>query len=141
MRPHVKALVTPVLSSCCIAAALLFAPSSWADEAASRTQPCGTLVGVNASGAADGGFVLRDGEAVDFVSGGQTAHGRLLVFSDGAVFRAYWQPQGSEEKYVLANAGANSVRLVSTPPQGTPARDGKPGITTGPLQVLSCPKL
>jgi hypothetical protein len=141
MKPHMKALVTPALSSCCIAAALLLAPSAWADEAASRTEPCGKLVGVSASGATDVGFVLRDGEAVDFVAGGQPTHGRLLVFSDGAVFRAYWQPQGSEEKYVLANAGADSVRLVSTPPQGTPAHDGEPGTATGPLQVLSCPKL
>lgn len=99
------------------------------------------LVGANGPTDAQQGFVLRDGEAVDFVAGGRTAHGRLLVFSDGPLFRAYWQPQGSEEKYVLANAGTNSVRLVSTPPQGTPAHDGKPGIATRPLQVLSCPKL
>lgn len=140
-RLHVKTTVTLALSSCCIAAGLVLAPPSPADEAASRAPPCGKLVGANASGNADAGFVLRDGEAVDFVSGGRAAHGRLLVFSDGALFRAYWQPQGSEEKYVLANAGTDSVRLVSTPPQGTPARAGKPGMETGPLQVFSCPKL
>jgi len=96
--------------------------------------------GAGASGA-QVGFDLRDGEAVDFLSGGQTTHGRLLVFRDGSLFRAYWQPQGSEEKYALANAGPDSVRLISTPPQGSRARDGKPGIMSQPLLVLSCPKL
>lgn len=107
-------------------------------------QPCGKLVGANAPGnanEADAGFTLRNGEAVDFVSGGHATHGKLLVFADGQLFRAYWQAQGGEEKYALANAGPNSVRLVSTPPQGTPATDGKPGIMTQPMRVLSCPKL
>ncbi|WP_407667955.1 hypothetical protein [Paraburkholderia acidipaludis] len=136
-----KATVTQAWPSCCIAAALVLAHPAHADEAASSTMPCGKLVGANVSGNADEGFVLRDGEAVDFISGGRTAHGRLLMFHDGAWFRAYWQAQGGEEKYALANAGTNSVRLVSTPPQGAPQRDGKPGTATGPLQVLSCPKL
>ena len=109
---------------------------------ASGAPPCGKLVGQSADASgASGGFDLRDGEAVDFLSGGQTTHGRLLVFRDGSLFRAYWQPQGSEEKYALANAGPNSVRLISTPPQGLPARDGKPGVMMQPLLVLSCPKL
>ncbi|QGZ64507.1 hypothetical protein FAZ98_17590 [Paraburkholderia acidisoli] len=101
-------------------------------------------MGTGAAGngnAADAGFTLRNGEAVDFVSGGRTTHGTLLVFTEGQMFRAYWQPQGGEEKYALANAGPNSVRLISTPPQGTPTTDGKPGITTQPMQVLSCPQL
>jgi hypothetical protein len=38
---------------------------------------------------------MRDGEPVDLVSGAKVVHGRLLVFSDGAVFRAYWQPDNS----------------------------------------------
>jgi hypothetical protein len=136
-RSRVKTITTPTLSACCIAMALLLFQQrpSYADE------PCGRLVGANGPTDSDGGFVLRDGEAVDFVSGDRAAHGRLLVFSDGAVFRAYWQPQGSEEKYALANAGPDSVRLISTPPQGTPQHDGKPGIATRPLKVLSCPKL
>ncbi|WP_310630540.1 hypothetical protein [Paraburkholderia sp.] len=108
--------------------------------------PCGKLSG---PGGPDAHFVLRDGEAVDFSSGGQTAHGKLLLFHDGALYRAYWRPTGqpagsppaSAEKYALANAAPNGVRLISTPPQGTPANDGKPGIDTPPLNVFSCPKL
>lgn len=126
------------------AASLFIAPARAADPApdTAGAAPCGKLVGQSdAAGGTDGGFDLRDGEAVDFVSASQTTHGRLLVFHDGPVFRAYWQPQGSEEKYALANAGPRSVRLISTPPQGTPARDGKPGVMTQPLFVLSCPKL
>lgn len=122
----------------CLGAASLFvAPARAADP------PCGELVRLGAAtlNTADGGFNLRDGEPVDFVSGGQTTHGRLLVFRDGSLFRTYWQPQGSAEKYALASAGPNSVRLVSTPPQGIPARDGQPGVMTQPLLVLSCPKL
>lgn len=137
-----KATFTLTLWSCCLGAALLaIHPARAADTAPDAAPPCGSLVGVSPSGGAGAGFAMRDGEAVDFISGGQTTHGRLLVFRDGALFRAYWQPQGSEEKYALANAGPGSVRLVSTPPQGIPASDGKPGITTQPLQVLSCPKL
>jgi hypothetical protein len=68
-------------------------------------------------------------------------HGKLLVFGENGVFRAYWQPENSAEKYVLANAGDNAVRLISTPPQGSPAAQGEPGTTLGPLRVLSCPKL
>ncbi|MDE1182224.1 hypothetical protein [Paraburkholderia sp.] len=118
---------------------------------------CGMLVGRSAASgdAASGGnsgaagastgsgaptaFRLRDGEPVDFIAGGATAHGTLHVFKDGSVYRAYWQPQGSVDRYVLANAGENSVRLIVTPPQGTPATDGQPGTTLAPQHVLSCP--
>jgi len=125
----------------CLGAASLFvAPARAADPAPdpSGAPPCGKLVGQGSTG---GSFALRDGEAVDFVSGGQTTPGRLLVFREGSLFRAYWQPQGSAEKYVLANAGPHSVRLISTPPQGMPARNGKPGVMTQPMLVLSCPTL
>lgn len=129
----------------CLGAASLFvAPARAADPApgASVAPPCGELAGLGtAASGANAGFYLRDGEAVDFISGGQTTHGRLLVFHDGSLFRAYWQPLGSEEKYALANAGADSVRLISTPPQGSEARDGTPGVMSHPLLVLSCPKL
>lgn len=130
-----------LLAACSISLGLMLSavvPAYAADA------PCGKLVGTNAPGNAnesDAGFTLRDGEAVDFISGGQTTHGKLLVFTEGQLFRAYWQPQNGQEKYALANAGPNSVRLVSTPPQGKPATDGKPGIMTQPMQVLSCPKL
>jgi hypothetical protein len=81
------------------------------------------------------------GETVDFVGGGRTVHGALQVFFDGSVYRAYWKPEGSHELYVLASAGTNSTRLISTPPQGEPAGDGQPGTTLQPLNVLSCPAL
>jgi hypothetical protein len=68
-------------------------------------------------------------------------HGKLLVFGDDGVYRVYWQAENSAEKYVLANAGEDSVRLVSTPPQGTPAKNGAPGTTLAPQRVLSCPAL
>jgi hypothetical protein len=137
----VKTALTLVLSSCWLSAALLATEPLHAADPANAVPdavpPCGKLVGSSAAG----GFALRNGEPVDFVSGGQATHGKLLVFTDGAVFRAYWQPEGSEEKYVLANAGPDSVRLVSTPPQGTPVPNGGPGVTPQPLLVLSCPKL
>ncbi|OLL32505.1 hypothetical protein BTH42_08390 [Burkholderia sp. SRS-W-2-2016] len=113
-----------------------FAPHAvLADENA-----CATLVGATQSGASQG-FALRAGEPVDLVKGAQKIHGKLLVFGDGSVYRAYWQPENSAEKYVLANAGADTVRLVSTPPQGTPAPDGQPGTPMAPQRVLSCPTL
>jgi hypothetical protein len=102
--------------------------------------PCATLVGATSSSTSQG-FQVRDGEPVDLVSGGRTVHGKLLVFGDGGVFRAYWQPENSQEKYVLANAGTDKVRLVSTPPQGSPATNGEPGTQLAPQQVLSCPTL
>jgi hypothetical protein len=101
---------------------------------------CATLVGATAS-AASQGFQMRDGEPVDLVSGAKTVHGKLLVFSDSGAFRAYWQPANSAEKYVLANAGENTIRLVSTPTQGTPATNGEPGTAVPPQRVLSCPTL
>ena len=139
MRLRVKTTLTLALSSCLGVALLATQPAHGADPTPTpdASPPCGKLVGTNATG----GFALRTGERVDFVSAGQATHGTLLVFSDGPVFRAYWQPEGSEEKYALANAGPDSVRLVSTPPQGTPAGGAQPGVATQPLQVLSCPKL
>jgi hypothetical protein len=101
---------------------------------------CATLVGAtNSSGSQR--FQVRDGEPVDLVSSAKTVHGKLIVTADGSVFHAYWQADNSEEKYVLANAGTDAVRLVSTPPQGSPAKAGEPGTTLGPLHVLSCPAL
>jgi hypothetical protein len=120
-----------------IATGILLAALSCAAAAADENG-CATLVGATNS-ATPQGFQLRDGEPVDFVGGTKTVHGKLLVFSDGDIFRAYWQPENSAEKYVLANAGVNTVRLVSTAPQGTPAQDGKPGTTLPPQRVLSCP--
>ena len=138
-RLRVKTTLRLALSSCLGVAMLATQPAYGADASPSpdAAPPCGRLVGTNAAG----GFALRSGEPVDFVSAGQATHGTLLVFNDGPVFRAYWQPQGSEERYALANAGPDSVRLVSTPPQGTPANGAPPGVATQPLQVLSCPKL
>ncbi|MBB5502347.1 hypothetical protein [Paraburkholderia sp. MM5384-R2] len=118
--------------------ALLAALSSAA--AAADDNACATLVGATNSSAARS-FSLRDGEPVDFVGGGKTVHGKLLVFSDGDVFRAYWQPDDSPEEYVLANAGADAVRLVAAAPRGTPAPAGQPGTAMRPQRVLSCPTL
>ena len=87
------------------------------------------------------GFALRDGEPVDFIAGGKTVRGTLHVTMDGGVYRAYWQAQGRPERYVLANAGTDAVRLIAMPTQGTPATDGMPGTTLNPQQVLSCPSL
>ncbi|MBC8750983.1 hypothetical protein OKW43_001838 [Paraburkholderia sp. WC7.3g] len=118
--------------------ALLAALSSAA--AAADDNACATLVGaVNSSAARS--FSFRDGEPVDFVGGEKTVHGKLLVFTDGDVFRAYWQPDNSAEKYVLANAGADAVRLVASAPRGTPAPAGQPGTVMRPQRVLSCPVL
>lgn len=105
---------------------------------ATDNNACATLVGTTHSTSPQG-FQLRDGEPVDLVSGARTVHGKLLVFSDSGVFRAYWQPDNSPEKYVLANAGVNAVRLVSTLPQGSPAQNGQPGTSMEPQRVLSCP--
>jgi hypothetical protein len=113
---------------------------SAAATAAGNDAACGVLRGAS-NDVAEGGFQLRDGEAVDFVAGGKTVHGTLQVFKDGSVYRAYWQPRDHADRYVLANAGANSVRLISTPPQGTPAGDSAPGTSMPQQQVLSCPAL
>ncbi|MGT2474472.1 hypothetical protein [Paraburkholderia terrae] len=117
--------------------------------AATGDASCGVLAaaggGAGASGAssvsAASGFALRDGEPVDFISGGKTVPGTLHVLKEGGIYRAYWQPQGRPERYVLANAGTDAVRLIATPAQGTPATDGMPGTTLNPQQVLSCPTL
>jgi hypothetical protein len=122
-----------------IATGALLAAASCAAFAADE-KGCATLVGT-ASSPTPQSFQVRDGEPVDLVSGTGTVHGKLLVFGDSGVFRVYWQPENSGEKYVLANAGVNTVRLVSTPPQGTPAQSGQPGTALTPQRVLSCPKL
>ena len=118
--------------------------------AATGDGACGMLsgAGAGATSASDAsststasGFALRDGEPVDFIARGKTVHGTLHVLTDGSVYRAYWQPQGRAERYVLANAGTDAVRLIATPVQGTPAANGLPGTTLGPQQVLSCPML
>jgi hypothetical protein len=107
---------------------------------AAEDQGCAML-----SGGADSSglhaFKVRDGEPVDLIAGTKNVHGTLHVFGDGGVFRAYWQPADSQEKYVLATAGVDSVRLVSTPPQGKPVTNGEPGTTLAPQHVLSCPTL
>lgn len=121
-------------ATCALLAALSCAAAAADDNA------CASLVGAANSSSAQG-FSLRDGEPVDFVGGGKTVHGRLLVFSDSDVFRAYWQPDDSPEKYVLANAGTDAVRLVSSPPRGTPAPGGRQATPMRPQRVLSCPML
>ncbi|AXF17304.1 hypothetical protein [Paraburkholderia caledonica] len=123
-----------LIATCALVGALSCTTAS-ADENA-----CATLAGTTNSTALQA-FRVRDGEPVDLISGAKTVHGKLLVFGENGVFRAYWQPENSAEKYVLANAGDNAVRLISTPLQGSPAAQGEPGTTLGPLQVLSCPKL
>jgi hypothetical protein len=122
-----------------IATCALLAVTSCAAFAADD-KACATLVGAAHSGSPQS-FQVRDGEPVDLVSHAGTVHGKLLVFGDGGTFLAYWQPENSPEKYVLANAGVNAVRLVSTPPQGTQAQNGQPGTTLEPQRVLSCPAL
>ena len=117
--------------------------------AATGDASCGVLSGASAASpssaastaSAASGFALRDGEPVDFIASGKTVRGTLHVLKDGGVYRAYWQPQGRPERYVLANAGTDAVRLIATPAQGTPATDGMPGTTLNPQQVVSCPAL
>ncbi|MEM5437756.1 hypothetical protein [Paraburkholderia diazotrophica] len=120
--------------------------------AATGDASCGVLSGASggagassassaSSVSAANGFALRDGEPVDFIAGGKTVRGTLHVMSDGGVYRAYWQPQGRPERYVLANAGTDAVRLIAMPVQGTPATNGMPGTTVNAQQVLSCPAL
>jgi hypothetical protein len=106
--------------------------------AATGEGECAQLVGT-ANSSTQGGFQLRNGEPVDLVSAGRTVHGTLLVFREGDVYHAYWQPEGRPETYVLAGADMNSVRLISTPTQGVPADSGAPGTTLAPQHVLSCP--
>jgi hypothetical protein len=114
--------------------------------AATGAASCGVLSGAGGGAGASGvaavsGFALRDGEPVDFIAGGKTVRGTLHVTADGGIYRAYWQPQGRPDRYVLANAGTDAVRLIAMPTQGTPAADGMPGTTLNPQQVLSCPSL
>ncbi|MEX3936797.1 hypothetical protein AB4Y32_34385 [Paraburkholderia phymatum] len=117
--------------------------------AATGDASCGVLSGASGGAAASGassvtaasGFALRNGEPVDFIAGGKTVRGTLHVMSDDGVYRAYWQPQGRPERYVLANASPDAVRLIAMPVQGTPATSGMPGTTVNAQQVLSCPAL
>ncbi|WP_233834692.1 hypothetical protein [Paraburkholderia sp. ZP32-5] len=123
-----------LIATCVLLAALCPALATAADES------CATLVGAGHSESPQG-FQLRDGEPVDFVSATKTVHGKLLVFSNGDMFRVYWQPDDRPQKYVLANADTNAVRLVESAPQGSPAPNGGPGVTMPPQHVLSCPAL
>ena len=125
----------------CTLAPLVLALVSSVALAEGQGSACGRLVGASGAAQPGGSFRLRGGETVDFVGGGRTVHGALQVFFDGSVYRAYWKPADSHELYVLASAGTNSTRLISTPPQGEPAGDGQPGTTLQPLNVLSCPAL
>ena len=65
-----------------------------AAQAADGRDACGRLVGASGTDQPGGGFRLRGGEPVDFVSGGKTVHGVLQVFVDGSAYRAYWKPDG-----------------------------------------------
>jgi hypothetical protein len=105
-----------------------------ATHAAGWSEPAGRTSRMVASGYAVANLLIS-------VGGGKTVHGVLQVFVDGSVYRAYWQPDGGHELYVLANAAANSTRLISTPPQGQPAGAGQPGTVLAPLNVVSCPAL
>ncbi|VXA93539.1 conserved exported hypothetical protein [Burkholderia sp. 8Y] len=111
-----------------LCAALLASAHAHADPAA-----CGVL-----QGEAGNALTLQEGARADLAQGDKAVHGALHIYRDGAVYRVYWQPDGSAEQYVLANAGENSVRLVSTP-RGSKV-DAGPG-TLPPQQVLSCPAL
>ncbi|WP_044043675.1 hypothetical protein [Caballeronia insecticola] len=119
------------LCAAALTAFALCAPAH-ADDAA-----CGTLE--SASGGQGAMFALREGESVNFWRGGDVRHGALHVYQDGDVYRVYWQPEGSGEQYVLANAGENSVRLVATPPRGTKVDTGPGSLPQ--QKVLSCPAL
>ncbi|MDR5799392.1 hypothetical protein [Caballeronia sp. LZ001] len=118
-----------VISLCAMALMLRAVAASSAEAA-----PCGTL-----EGAAGSSFALREGESesVNLQRGDETIQGALHVYRDDAVCRVYWQPDGSPEQYVLANAGENCVRLVATPPRGSKV-DAGPG-TLPSQSVLSCP--
>ncbi|SAL57137.1 hypothetical protein AWB67_02612 [Caballeronia terrestris] len=107
-----------------------------ATAASADDTACGTLEGADAG---SGAFSLNEGEAVDLISAGKRVRGTLHVYRDDAVFRIYWQPDGSPENYVLANAGTDSIRLIATPPRGSPVAEG-PGMMPK-QQVLSCPSL
>jgi hypothetical protein len=117
-------LILSILTLACIAST-----TAHADDPA-----CGRLE--SGSGAS---FALKEGERVDFRHGDARVHGTLHVYKDVQVYRVYWQPDGSSEQYVLANAGENAVRLISTPPRGTKV-DAGPGVLPT-QQVLSCPAL
>ncbi|MDR5856438.1 hypothetical protein P9239_22410 [Caballeronia sp. LZ062] len=76
-------------------AALLVSAHAHADQT-----PCGVLQGDSGNA-----LTLREGARADLVQGGKAVHGTLHIYEDGAVYRVYWQPDGSAEQYVLATAG------------------------------------
>ena len=117
---------TPYRAALCCSALLACANAHAAGAA------CGVLQGESGNA-----MTLREATRVELEQGDKTVHGALHIYEDGAVYRVCWQPEGSAEQYVLANAGQNSVRLVSTPPRGAKV-DAGPG-TLPPQQVLSCP--
>jgi hypothetical protein len=119
-----------------LATALLYLLISAANTAMAADPACGTL---ESAASASGEFALKEGTAVDLVRDGRRVHGTLHIYRDDTVYRVYWQPEGSPEPYVLATAGENSVRLVATPPRGSPVGQG-PGVLPR-QQVLSCPSL
>jgi len=121
------------IATCALLGALVGGTAS-ADE-----NGCATLASATHS-ATPQAFQVRDGEPVDLISGMKTVHGKLLVFGENGMFRAYWQPENSAEKYVLANAGENAVRLVSTPPQGTPPRTANPVRRLDPCACCPVPR-
>ncbi|SAL45689.1 hypothetical protein AWB71_02457 [Caballeronia peredens] len=129
---RLRAAALMALTALTALAAPVFCTHARADDAA-----CGTLE--SATGGQGAMFALREGESVNFWRGGAVKHGALHVYKDGEVYRVYWQPEGSGEQYVLANAGDNSVRLVATPPHGTKV-DAGPG-SLPQQKVLSCPAL
>jgi hypothetical protein len=99
---------------------------------------CGMLEGAAGAGAP---MTLHEGDPAFLTQGGRRTHGVLHVYRDDALYRVYWQPDGSAERYVLANAGENQVRLVATPPRGTQVEKMEGPGTLPPQQVLSCPAL
>ncbi|MFC0401023.1 hypothetical protein [Paraburkholderia rhizosphaerae] len=144
---------TNTIVSLTVAGVLAVGPFA-ASMAMAAGDVCGTLSGTdadaanaaNAANAASGaspvsGFHVREGEPVNLLTGGKTTPGTLHVYADNGVYRLYWQPEGRVERYVLANAGPNAVRLIAMPTQGVPARNGEPGTMLAPQQVLSCPML
>ncbi len=64
---------------------------------------------------------------MNFTQDGKLTHGVLHVYRRRPVHDRHWQPIGSSELYVLANAGDGSVRLIANPPRGEKADTG-PGI-------------
>jgi hypothetical protein len=99
-----------------LATTLLCLSFSVANAAIAADTACGTLESAAAASATDtasGAFALKEGEPVDLVRESRRVHGALHVYRDDAVYRVYWQPQGSAELYVLATAGENRTACAS----------------------------